>query len=239
MDRDADNLALQRLGSAFNTAFQWVCKRYRAGEVDDFAREWAKLLASSLDEVELINQPRTDPAEPPLPFIRRHKLRTGFFDILRSGMAGGPQIDLLLQIDFKTESVVGGYGIPLIMQPVSHVGPISSPIWEELKEKCARLCTFTPCGRVVLIAEGGDFDWGPYSFARYNPLLAVSACRVAHSNAPFQPLSGGLCDHFCNDLASGWIGDPSLSSSSQGWKTEDFLSFFMVGSILRIEIVIA
>lgn len=88
-------LSINRLSDALRTSLEWIVKRDRENAIDDIAEAWAELTASALQDVRLMAPPIVDHTEPFLPFIETHKIRTDLFRVARSGMRGGPRLDLI------------------------------------------------------------------------------------------------------------------------------------------------
>jgi len=236
VDRNSEELVLHSLSSAFLTASNWALEKYREGQIDDFGSHWASLVASGLNGVNLCSPPSLDRNQPNLPFNSRHAIDAAVYDVLRSGARGGGEIDVLLQIQFATESARGGFGVPIIFKGVPSHGPIPNPIWDELQVTCDQLRRAAGTGFVVLISENEDFDWGSTSIVRHQPILALDAYTIARSIGPMRPTLGRMLGHFFFDLASGWLGTPALSGMSDDGMEEEFLKLFRVRNLLRVKI---
>ena len=91
-------LSINRLSDALRTSLEWIVKRDREDAIDDLGEAWADLTASALQDVKLMAPPIVDHTEPFLPFIETHKIRTDLFRVARSGMRGGPWLDLIFQL---------------------------------------------------------------------------------------------------------------------------------------------
>jgi hypothetical protein len=151
-------------------------------------------------------------------------------------MRGGPTIDVLFQIWFDTEDMVGGFGVPLLFRRIPGAGPMPAPIFEEIQNIARRLTVATPSARILLFADQEDFDWGPTKVIRRHPIIVTNA----HSFAGFQraphPVVGRTFFHFADDLASGWIGDPVLSGRTESPVLDEVMMTFAVNQVLRIRI---
>ncbi|SDX71160.1 hypothetical protein [Roseicitreum antarcticum] len=229
-------LSINRLSDALRTSFEWIVKRDREVAIGDIAEAWAELTASALQDVQLMAPPIVDHTEPFLPFIETHKIRTDLFRVALSGMRGGPRLDLIFQVWFDTEDASGGFGVPLIMQKIPSAGLMPDLVWNDLREAAKKLNAATPSGRIVLFGDGSDFDWGETRISRFNPIMVMNAHTFASIQASPHPVSGRLHYHFCDDLASGWIGDPALSGRENSPVLDEILSNFHVGHVLRISI---
>lgn len=230
-------LAINRLGDALQTSFKWIAKRDRENAIDDIAEEWAEFTASALQDVRLMAPPIVDHTEPFLPFVETHKIRTDLFRVARSGMRGGPRLDVIFQVWFDTEDASGGFGVPLIMTKIPSHGRMPDLVWSDLREAAKKLNVATPSGRIVLFGKGPEFDWSGGRISRYYPILVMNAHTFASLRSPPHPVSGRLHYHFCDDLASGWIGDPALSGRESSPVLDEILSNFHVGHVLRISIL--
>jgi len=102
MNTHRTDLSIDNLQKAFSTAFTWVVERDRESGINDFAGAWVDLLASALQDVRLTATPAIDADSPPLKFLQTHRIATEVFVAARSGMRGGPTIDVLLQVWFVT-----------------------------------------------------------------------------------------------------------------------------------------
>jgi hypothetical protein len=213
MNNYRTELSIERLQNAFRTAFDWTLEQDRNGEIADFATSWVDLLASALQDVRLTAAPSVDSKQPEFPFLGVHRIKTEVFDILRSGMRGGPTIDVLLQLWFDTEETICAYGIPLIFRRIANSGRMPDLMWHDLQDTCRKLTLATPCARMIFVAKEKGFDWyqDGSSFWDPNAIIATDAHSFAGARLPPQPVSGRKLDALCLDLASGWIGDPALS----------------------------
>ncbi len=233
-----DDLHIDSLHLAFKTAFQWVRERQEEGDVLDFAGEWANLVASALSDVRITAVPGIDGHNPPLPFIVTHRVETQLYHVARSGMAGGPTIDLLLQILFDTEDMMCGYGVPIVFRTIPRSARMSDFMWHDLLDLCRLVTMATPSGRLVFLADEGRFDWFKYgALVRQNWMLVSDMHSIAGGRLPPRPTRGRLFNDFCLDLASGWIGDPALSGQAPSKLLDDFQSTFSISHLLRIKIV--
>lgn len=228
-------LWVDQLGKSFLTAFQWISSRDSQIPVAEFASEWARLIASALNDVRLTAPPTVDDRQPFLPFIKKHRITTQLFQTLRSGMLGGPPLDLIVQIWFDTEHASGGFGVPLVMQQVPRSGAMPEPMWQELHQTAQKLNVATPSGRFVLLRRGVDLGSDSLFDDDHHPVVMSSFTLASTRSAP-HPLYGRRLDQFCQDLASGWIGDPALSGRTDSPVFNEILSNFHVGSVLRISI---
>lgn len=229
-------LSINRLSDALRTSLEWIVKRDRENAIDDIAEAWAELTASALQDVRLMAPPIVDHTEPFLPSIKTHKIRTDLFRVARSGMRCGPRLDLIFQVWFDTEDACGGFGVPLLVQKIPSAGRMPELAYNDLQEAAKKLNVATPSGRIVLFGDGSDFDWGETRISRYNPIIVMNAHTFASMLSPPHPVSGRLNHHFCDDLASGWIGDPALSGRENSPVLDEILSNFHVGHVLRISI---
>lgn len=232
------DLSITHLKNGFRTGFDWVLDRFWDGEVADVVEAWSDLVASALDDVILTETPVLDPNQPPFRFIDKHRIKTHLYSSARSGMRGGPSIDLLLQIWFDTEESCCGFGIPLLFRTIPKNGRPPTPMWEELQEDCRWLLKATPCARAVFISEDRGFDWFQRSGLRQpkEGLIAIDANRVAGARNVPLPVFGRSLDDFCLDLASGWIGDSALSGREQSSLLDPMMEMHQVHSILRIRV---
>lgn len=240
MNTHRTELAFEGLASAFRTAFTFTFENDREckGTLPDFAGEWVDLVASALDDARLAAHPAIDGTSPAFPFAGHHHIRTQKFIVARSGMRGGPAIDVLLQLWFDTEELLCGTGLPLVFRRIETAGRIPDLMWSDLRDICRRITLATPSGRMVFIAKGAGFDWwGDGSlFFSPNPILAVDMHRFAGTRLPPAPLNGRRLDAFCQDLASGWIGDPALSGMESSPVLDEVLSNFQINHVLRVTI---
>ncbi len=232
-----NDLYIDRLHLAFKTAFKWVRESQNRGEVVDFAEEWAKLIASSLNDVRISAMPSIDGQNPPLPFIVTHRIDTELYYVARGGMGGGPTIDLLLQIWFDTEDMLCGYGVPLVFRTIPQSSRMPDLMWHDLQETCRLVTMATPSGRVIFLPDEGHFDWFKYSAYWQRWMLVSDMHSIAGGRLPPKPTRGRLWDDFCLDLASGWIGDPALSGLTPSKLLDEFLVMNSVSHLLRIKIV--
>lgn len=233
-----DDLYIDSLHLAFKTAFQWVRDRQEDGEVKDFAGDWADLVASALRDVRMTAIPGVDGQNPPLPFIVTHRVETELYHVARGGMAGGPTIDLLLQIWFDTEDMLCGYGIPLVFRTIPQSARMSDFMWHDLQDLCRLVTLATPSGRLIFLSDEGNFEWFKHSSWRSQRWMLVSDMHsIAGGRLPPRPARGRLFNDFCLDLASGWIGDPALSGLKPSKLLDDFQSTFSISHLLRIKIV--
>lgn len=179
MNTHRTHLSIDNLQKAFGTAFTWVVERDRESGIDDFAGAWVDLLASALQDVRLTATPAIDADSPPLKFLQTHRIATEVFVAARSGMRGGPTIDVLLQVWFDTEEMFCGYGVPLIFRTIPHSGRMPDLMWSELQDVCRKVALATPCARVVLVAQDRDFDWYGSGYWDKNPIIAADAHSIA------------------------------------------------------------
>lgn len=119
---------------------------------------------------------------------------------------------------------------------VPSAGQMPDLMWNDLREAAKKLNLATPSGRLVLAADETDFDWGETRISRFNPIIMMNAHTFASMRAPPHPVSGRLHYHFCDDLASGGIGDPTLSGRESSPVLNEILSNFHVGHVLRISV---
>ena len=228
--------AIDRLGSSLTSSLQWLSKQDREGGVLNLAETWVNLIASGLQGARLNSPPHLDPSSPYLPFIETHRVRTDHFNVLGGGMRGGPTIDILFQIWFDTEEIVGGFGVPLVFRRIPSAGPRPAPIVEEIQDVARRLTVATPSARIVLFADQQDFDWGPTRAMRHHPILVVNAHSFAALRRPPHPVLGHAYFHFTTDLVSGWIGDPVLSGREETPVLDEVMMTFSVHHVLRLRI---
>lgn len=229
-------LYIYRLSDGLRSSFERIAQRDRKELIDDLAEAWADYTAGILDDIRLIAPPQVDPKEPLLPFFAPHRIRAELFQVHRSGMRGGPRLDLIVQIWLDTEDMHGGFGVPLWLCRVPSWGRMPRPVWSELGEAARQLGLATPAGRIALFGDGADFDWGQPGMTFGVPVVVANAHSFAALQAPPFPKSGLCYYHFCNDLASGWIGDPALSGRAKSPVLDEILRTFHVGYILRIRI---
>lgn len=230
-------LAFESLAAAFRTAFTFTFENDRKckGTLPDFAGDWADLLASALNDARLAANPAIDDTSPAFPFADPHRILAERFIVARSGMTGGPTIDVLLQLWFDTEELLCGTGIPLVFQRIEKAGRMPDLMWSDLRDICRRITMATPCGRMLFVAKGAGFDWwGDGSlFFSPNPILAVDMHGFAGTRLPPAPLNGRRLDAFCRDLASGWIGDPALSGREASPLLDALMRDFQINHVLR------
>lgn len=238
MRKSQTDLTLNRLGDGLRTAFQWVVERNRAGEVADLADAWAGIASGGLNGLRLMSPPRVDRMEPFLPFIKAHRIRAESFYVGRSGMGGGPPVDLLLQVWLDTEDGVGGFGVPMIIREIPSFGPMPEPLWLELHDTCRKLNVVSPATKLVMVAAEEDFDWGEQAFERRHKVIIWNAHWFAGLHRPPRPAFGRTLESFCIDLASGWVGDPLLSGRPPSPVLDELLSNYHVGNLVRIRIEI-
>lgn len=236
MTQPENDLQIANLGTAFWTAFESVIESHSKSPVPDMALAWADLLHSGLQDVHLSGSPAVDHRQKLLQFMHPHRITTELFHVAGGGMQGGPWLDLILQIWFDTEYASGGFGVPLMMQRVPPVGPVPRPIWDELRETAGEINVATPSGRVILFRETGPISRDDMPWADYHPVVMNSFGLTALRYPP-HPIYGRRLDLFCEDLASGWIGDPMLSGRESSPVLDELLSNFHVGRILRISIL--
>lgn len=238
MNSHRTDLAIESLGDAFRTAFEWTVAAERKGEVHDFPRAWVELLASALQDVRLTATPAIDADNPPLSFAQTHVIATEVFSVAGGGMRGGPTIDVLLQLWFDTEETLCGYGIPLIFRKIPNSGRMPDLTWSELQQTCRQLTLATPCAKLVFVADRRSFDWYGDGTAYWdpNPVIATDAHSFAGARLPPAPVRGRRLRPFCLDLASGWIGDPALSGIESSPIMDEVLCNFLIHRILRIRI---
>jgi hypothetical protein len=229
-------IQLHKLGQLFKTTFDEIVKRDRLGDVQDIAEAWVDLTASVLQNVQLMSPPVVHRNEPFLPFIHIHRIRTEVFNVARGGMRGGPVVDVLLQIWFETEEVTAAFGVPIVIRRIPSSGPMPSPMFEELQDTARKLTLATPSGRLMFFADKEDFEWGEKGMFGYHPIIVVNAHSFAGLRRPPHPVTGREHDHFSDDLASGWIGDPALSSRETSPILDEVFSNFLVNHVLRIHI---
>jgi hypothetical protein len=168
--------------------------------------------------------------------LKRTRSGRTFSKLPEVACAAASRLDLVFQVWLDTEDASGGFGVPLIMQKIPSAGRMPGLMWNDLREAAKKLNVATPSGRLVLVADGKDFDWGETRISRFNPIIVMNAHTFASLRAPPHPVSGRLHYHFCNDLASGWIGDPTLSGRESSPVLDEILSNFNVGHVLRISI---
>ena len=236
MNTHRTDLFIDNLGKAFSTAFTWIVERNRETGIDDFAGAWVDLLASALQDVRLTATPAIDADAPPLKFLQTHRIATEVFVAARSGMNGGPTIDVLLQVWFDTAERLCGDGVPLIFRIIPHSGRMPDLMWSELQDVCLKVSQATPCAKVVLIAEDRDFDWYGRGYWDKNPMIAADAHSIAGQRHPPAPIRGRRLDAFCQDLASGWTGDPALSGMEGSPFLDELMTNFQIGHVLRIRV---
>lgn len=237
MNTHRTDLSIDNLQKAFSTAFNWIVARDRETGVEDFAGAWVELVASALQDVRLTATPAIEHDSPPLKFLQTHRIATDLFFAARSGMRGGPMIDVLLQVWFDTEEMFCGYGFPLIFRTIPHSGRMPELMWSELQDACRKVTLATPCARVVLVAKDRDFDWYGSDYRDKNPIIAADAHSIAGQRLPPAPVRGRRLDTFCQDLASGWTGDPALSGMESSAILDEVMTNFQISHVLRIRIV--
>lgn len=231
------DLSIDRLYSAFETSFNWAIDQNREGTSTDLPAAWVDIVASGLDGVRLTAAPVIGAHQPPLKFIETHVISTQRFYVARSGMAGGPKIDVLLQLWFDTEETQWACGIPLIFRKVKQTGRMPDLAWADLQQLCRLITKATPSARVLFIAEKRDFDrYGESSYIGYNRLIASDANSLAGAKLAHTPLAGRTMQELCRDMASGWIGDPALSGKEEGGLLAQIMQVHQIDHVLRIRI---
>jgi hypothetical protein len=234
-DGPVDLSWIARLDRALASSFRMAVRDFREGRTSDPATRWTDLTAGLLDGLRLTLMPTADTDTPHLPFVETHGIRASAYTVARSGMGGGPTVDVLLQIWFHTEKATGGYGVPLIFCVIPHDGPMPDLDWSEMRGACEHLAKATPAGRLVVVGRDGDFGWPGFTgHVLRNPVIALAAQDLAATRRPPLSLRGRQLDAFCHDLASGWIGDPALSGRHPSRLLDDMLAVCHVRQILRI-----
>ncbi len=232
-----DDITLHHLGSAAKTLLSKTAQGCRDGSVSDPADHFAVTMASFLDGIVLTYPPVVDRHQGTLPFTARHEVAADVFKVARGGSGGGPTIDLLLQIWCETESMNVAFGVPLLMRRVPSFGPIPRDLWDQLGESARALNAVTGSGRLILIGEPDPFYRGPDELFRdTHGVSALPTLMIAGMLNPPRGVSGRFLDWFCDDLVSGWIGDPALSGRGASRVLEDALQFFDIARLLRIHI---
>lgn len=110
-------------------------------------------------------------------------------------------------------------------------------MWSELQDVCRKVALATPCARVVLVAKDRDFDWYGSGNCDKNPVIASDAHSIAGQRLPPVPVRGRRLDALCQDLASGWIGDPALSGMESSVILDEVMTNFQISHVLRIRVV--
>lgn len=110
-------------------------------------------------------------------------------------------------------------------------------MWSELQKVCRQVGLATPCARVVFVADGRDFDWYGSGYWDKNPVIAADAQSIAGQRLPPAPVRGRRLDAFCQDIASGWTGDPALSGIESSAVLDEVMTNFQIGHVLRVRIV--
>ncbi len=230
-------LRIHHLGGALRAAFERVVTQGRAGS-RDLGELWAMTVGGYLDGLGLDCPPLENPEQPWLPFLRPHRIEGDVFHVARGGMAGGPAVDVLLQVWLESEDVDLAWGLPLLIRRVPSLGPMPPLLWEELRETCRLMGLATPCGRVVLVADGPDFRINrPMSVLDGAPAYVVSAHLLAGTKRPPHGMAGGLLDHFAWHLAAGTLGDPAMAGRGEPSVLETFLRVHDVRHVVRLRIV--
>lgn len=227
---------IEQLKKAFLGAFKLVLERHREGRVRDFGGEWAEVIASFLDDLRITAAPGIDIDNPTFPFIEIHRLHTDLYVVARSGMRGGPAVDVLLQLWFDTEEMLVGYGVPLVFSPLPRSGTLPEALWGDLRETCRHINMATPSGRLVFIDAQGDSAQTDRPSGRHSPILAIDMNSFGGTRVAPAPLRGRHLEAFCQDLASGWIGDPALSGLHDQKLLNEFMTTCRIGHIVRIRI---
>lgn len=227
---------IQQLADAFYSSFRWIATQRRENTIDGLAQSWAEITASGLQDVRIMAPPIVDYDEPQLPFMEVHTVTTELFMVARSGMLGGPPLDLILQVWFDTADMAGGFGVPMHFKGISSSGVVPDDIWEEVRATAAKLNVATPSGKIVFVATDRDFDLGHGLYGQPDPILVMNAHHISSTLYPPHPVSGRRIRNFSIDLASGWVGDPLLSGRETSPVFDEILSNFHVGHILRIQI---
>ena len=237
MMEQSQTLFIRRLDKALLAAFEWVADVHRERGVPDIASAWGDMLASSLNDARITDMPLVDDRQTLFPFVTEHRLNVTCFEVLRSGLGGGPTIDLLFQLWFDTEDVQVAWGVPLIFRRIPENGRLTDMEWLDLRDDCKHICKATGSGRIAFMADDRYFDWyNRHGEIAHQSILVMDAATMAGTRSPPIPIFGRSCETFCLDLASGWIGDPSLSARAPDSLLDDLLQTCHVRQILRIHV---
>lgn len=230
------DLAFNHLAGVFNTAFKWTLEAYRKDDSVDLTERFCGLVASALRDARLTVPPQRDITDPLMPFLEAHRIVAKDFMVGRSGAGGGPALDMLLQVRFDTEDAEWGFGVPLFLRAMPGFGAMPRFIWQDLRESCAWVNRLTPCARIVLFAEDEDFDFGPRRILQRHPVIAIGAHEFSGLRAPPRAPAGRLLEHFSNDLACGWIGDPAPSGLQASQLLDALLRDMHVRHVLQLRV---
>jgi hypothetical protein len=226
---------LNNLGRAIQVTLENLCERCQAEQVDEPGSAWASTLVSSINGLWLDRLPATEPGQRALPFSSPHSISCELYRVAGGGMAGGPTVDVLLQVWYDTESLKVSFGIPLLIRQVPSFGPIPASLWLELRDTCRMITGFSCAGRALLIGHPDPFHLKPGALIDSTALYAVPMTLLAGMIDPPRGMSGHVLEHFAGDLVSGWIGDPALAGYGSVSLT-DFLKTFHVTSIVRLSV---
>lgn len=227
---------IDHLKGAFLHTFKTVLAEDRNEDIRDFGASWAELTAKCLDDVRLTAAPGIDIDSPVLPFIEIHRLKSELYTVARSGMRGGPTVDVLLQIWFDTEEMLAGYGMPLVFCKVAKTGRLPDALWGDIRETCRHINMATPSGRLVFVAPEKKYSFGSEYFEEYSTISAIDMNSFSGTRLPPEPLRGRRLDALCQDIASGWFGDPALSGLHPSSLLDEFMKTCRIENLLRIKI---
>lgn len=230
------NLRLHRLGNGLTTAFEWIARRHRLGEISNLAVAWASLVDSAVNGLRLDMYPAVDPGQMNFAFTRPHVIETEYYAVAGGGMRGGSNVDLVFQLWIETDEISIGVGFPLIFLAIPETGGIPQRQWAELQATCRELLTFSPATRVVLFASGHDFQF-ERMYGPKGPILAIDGVTVAGLRRAPRPTYG--IDHYslAQNLACGNGGDPQISGFHPDQKLmTELLKTFHVAHVLRLRI---
>lgn len=233
MIQEGSDLAITSLGGAFQTSFDWIAngKFGRAGA--DMGEEWARLVASGLDDVQLSSSPQSAPNQLFLPFYRKHTVTTELYKVLRGGMEGGPGVDVLLQIWLDCEHRKTSFGTCLNFHRTPPRGEIPPDVWLEIQSAARELSALTPASFFVFAAQEDGFN---LTNAWVEKVVVTNAEAVRSSLVPLHLNTLRPVFQFAYDLAFGWMGDPALSGERPSPLLDRLLASFAVRHVLRIRV---
>lgn len=232
-----ERLVILRLSRAFEVTLENIARQVAEGEYHDIGVRFGEFLAAMLDRVILRELAGPPAAQGILPLDTIHIVSAKVFDVMSGGMAGGPYVDLLIQIVIEGGWLTAGWGLPLVFRAVRPFGRISEAEWTELREVAKVLRDVSPSARVVLVSiDGEPFSDPNAKLVQPDQVVQVIPAHiVAGYQRPPRGMTGQRLDSFTHDFATGAIGDPQLAPG--GWMLRDFLRIVRLGLLVEIRIV--
>lgn len=232
-----ERLVILRLSRAIEVAFEMIARQVAAGEHHDIGIRFGTFIAAGLDRVVLRDLAGPPAAQGILPLDAVHRIAARAFDVMGGGMAGGPAVDLLLQVAIEGQWLAAGWGLPLLFRAVRPFGRIAEAEWTELQQAARLLRDVAPAAQVVLVSIDGEPFTDPYPSLRRpeEVVQALPAHIVAGYRRPPRGLTGQALHAFAHDVATGVIGDPQLAAG--GARLREFLRFVQLGLLVEIRIV--